>query len=321
MIAEVRAASAPKIKNAADAPNTTFGAKSASPSGGSDDALGLPYLIRLLRHEWRFVSMVTVAIWATLSVLVLSLDHRYSATALLVVDPTPSELLRGTAERPNVDTEIELMRSMMVVAQVAARLARDTAPGNKKPVLPIAADSEAATTATDADVAGVGKASGRIQAAELYVLERKFVIRRRGLTDVIAVEATAETPMRAAELANTYAAVYIEQSVSARLHSIERLEAALSKRVDELKAELAQPGVAISLRALHADYLDRLKQISHRRSTVTPTLNFAARALPLDQSSFPSRPLLLSLCPLAALIAGIAIAIARNHVASWWPRI
>lgn len=320
MIAELRAASAPTIKNAADSPNTTIGAKSAGVSSGSDDALGLPYLIRLLRHQWRFVSIVTVTIWAVLSVLVLSLDPRYSATALLVVDPTPSELLRGTAERPNVDTEIELMRSMMVVAQVAARLARDATPGNKKPVLPTAADGEAATT-TDADIGVGGKTSGRIAAEELYVLERKFVIRRRGLTDVIAVEATAETPMRAAELANTYAAVYIEQTVSARLHSIERLEAALSKRVDELKAELAQPGVAISLRALHADYLDRLKQISHRRSTVTPALNFAARALPLDQPSFPSRLLLLSLCPLAALIAGIAIAIARNHVASWWPRI
>ena len=48
------------------------------------------------------------------------------------------------------------------------------------------------------------------------VLLQSVSVRRRGLTDVIAIEVTAKDPQRAAQIANTYAEAYLEEQVAAK---------------------------------------------------------------------------------------------------------
>ncbi len=158
-----------------------------------------------------------------------------------------------------------------------------------------------------------GNSPDTVRSAQLFALAGKFRIRRRGLTDIIAIDASAKTPERAAKLANLYAEVYLEEQVTAKLRSIERVESALALRVDELKAELAQAGAPITLRRLYSDYLSHLREIRQKRSVIMPDLRIAAPALPLEQPSFPSRRLLLLLGVLLALGLAVGVAFVRDR--------
>ena len=75
-------------------------------------------------------------------------------------------------------------------------------------------------------------------ATAVRLLMQSVTVRRRGLTDVIALEATAKTPERAAQIANTYAEAYLEEQVAAKLAGIERASIAISRRLAELDEEL-----------------------------------------------------------------------------------
>lgn len=165
-----------------------------------------------------------------------------------------------------------------------------------------------------AKVSGVeGNASSRKSSAKVFKLQSRFKISRRGLTDVIAINAKAETPERAAELANLYAEVYLDEQVAAKLHSIERVEVALAQRIEELKADLARVGTAIALRETYLDYLSRLKQVRQRRSVIMPDMRIAAPALPLRRLAFPSSRLLLVLSWMLAIGLAVGVALLRDR--------
>lgn len=155
--------------------------------------------------------------------------------------------------------------------------------------------------------------SPQVSSRELFALKGKFRVSRRGLTDVIAIEARAKTPERAAELANLYAEVYLDEQVNAKLSSIDRVEAALAQRVQALRAELSKAGAPITMRETYSDYLSRLNEIRQKRSVIMPDLRIAGPALPLEQWAFPSSRLLLIMSWLFALGLAVAVAFLRDR--------
>lgn len=157
-----------------------------------------------------------------------------------------------------------------------------------------------------------GKSSYSISSDQIMALGRRFRIRRRGLTDVIAIEAKSKTPAHAAMLANLYAEVYLDEQVAAKLYSIERVETALRERIDELKAEMSKPGAGITLRETYNDFLSDLKDVRQRRSVIIPDLRIAAPALPLEVRAFPQNSLLLLLGWMLALGLALVVAFLRD---------
>lgn len=143
---------------------------------------------------------------------------------------------------------------------------------------------------------------------EILALQKRFRIRRRGLTDVIAIEAKADTPERAAMLANLYAKVYLDEQVSSKLGSVGRVEAALSHRIQKLRTELSKADSTIKLRELLNDNLSRLNEVRGKRGLIMPDLRLAAPALPIERKAFPSPRVLMLLNWMLAL--GLALIIA-----------
>lgn len=244
------------------------------------DAVGI--LDRITGAVWRHLWLaIAVAIGITLLaiVIVLSLGERYTATALLVVDQRDLRLLgletpTPTVVAPNVDSEVEIMKSASIAQEVAARLNLSQDPKFMK------SDDGGASSLSQA-VAG---AVGSLRSAMLFIsgssneedmgsggdqnagdarsskadpnaiaaqaLQKITAVRRRGLTNVIAIDVTAESPREAARLANAYADTYIDGQISARLRSAERAESALSKRVAELGEALRRSETQIKAFAL-----------------------------------------------------------------------
>lgn len=228
------------------------------------------------RHVWLAVA-VAAGITILATGVVLSLGERYTATALLVVDQRDLRLLgletpTPTAALPNVDSEVEIMKSASIAQEVAARLnlARDPkfmASGDTNggslsqtvsgAISTVASAIQSVFGSSDNDAsAGESGQEGRHKskvdpnAIAAQALQKITAVRRRGLTNVIAIDVTAESATEAARLANAYADTYIDGQISARLESAERAESALSKRVSELGEALRRSETQIKAFAL-----------------------------------------------------------------------
>jgi len=220
------------------------------------------------RHLWLALAVV-LGITTLTTGIVFSLGERYTATTLLAVDQRDLRLLgmetpNPSGALPNVDSEVEIMKSMSVAQDVAAKLnlandSRFRRDGEANPVSQALGGALSSvksalrwvisTGAGDGDSSTqIGQADPNALAAQS--LQRITAIRRRGLTNVIAIDVTADTPAEAARLANAYAEIYIDGQVNARLRSAERAEAALTKRVTELGEALRRSETQIKAFAL-----------------------------------------------------------------------
>jgi polysaccharide biosynthesis transport protein len=229
---------------------------------GGDTVGILGQVIGAVSRHLRLVAAVSLAIALLTIAIVLSLGERYTATALLVVDQRDLRLLgletpAPAGASPNVDSEVEIMKSTGVARDVAARLnlandprfgpsadsgnALSQAVGSTVDAFKSVAfavfgssDDEELDAGSDQGQAGRSRAKADPNAIAAQALQKITTVRRRGLTNVIAIDVTAETPREAARLANAYADTYIDGQINARLNSAERAEAALSRRVTEL---------------------------------------------------------------------------------------
>jgi capsular exopolysaccharide synthesis family protein len=249
---------------------------------GDYDYYTVGILSRVAGAVWRHLRLaaaVAIGITVLTTGIVLGLGERYTATALLIVDQRDLRLLgletpTPTAVAPNVDSEVEIMKSSSIAQEVAARLnlandprfmASGDGSGNalsqaiggtidfvRTALLSIFQSSNEGDASTeDGPAEGSSRrAKADPNAIAAQALQKITTVRRRGLTNVIAVDVTAESPREAARLANAYADTYIDGQINARLQSAERAEAALSKRVAELGEALRRSETQIKAFAL-----------------------------------------------------------------------
>ena len=282
------------------------------------------------------VAMLCVAALGTLLVVIRA--PRYASTALLVLERRAPDLSaeRTDTSETKVDTEVEMLRAISIVELVAARLNSGDA-FDRSPEAPSTDDPDAhpgvppdsavvhqgakplepASPSPDKEgqprSARKKAGSAALSSAELLEFQRRFRIARRGLTDVIAIEARAETPERAAMLANLYAEVYLDEQVAAKLAFAQQLDKSLQRRIGEIKRELGDSAAQLELRQLLNEYLSRLNGIRRNQSLIVPDLRLASPALPIATESFPSRMLLLFLVGLLAAAFGAAVGLYRNR--------
>jgi capsular exopolysaccharide synthesis family protein len=228
------------------------------------DALDLRSILNLLRRRiWLIALVIAVALGAA-SVALLALKPVYTATALVLVDPSkknlldPNEQLSGSSsDSLRVDSEVELVKSETVLLAVARDLdlADDAEFGLKlglrdtlmaffriaEPTLPTGDDALKTVIGNLRDAVGVS---------------------RRGLTFLISVNAQSGRPEFAAEIANAVARNYIKQQLDAKVDSTLASRDIIQARIAGASKAVAESETAFD--SFVDDNIDRISEATGR---------------------------------------------------------
>ena len=201
-----------------------------------DREVDLRRLFGLIRRRSRLIVSVTAICVIVSGLVSIAIPPVYSSTATVIFDPQRKDLLNsemplnaGMADNTRVESEVELLRSDSLLLQVLA---------TQQASSPADAPSQPGLKAQFLGWFGLKKLpseAARDQAnQQLNTLRHAINVQRRGPTYIIAIEARAEAPEIAADIANALAKAYLDEQVSAKV------EVALGAR-DLIQLQLVEP--------------------------------------------------------------------------------
>jgi len=206
------------------------------------DALDLRNVFGLLRRRIWIILLATVVALAIAGLALLALKPIYTATALILVDPSTKNLLdpdaqggASAADSLRVDSEVELVRSETTLLAVASSLNLADDPefglriGMRDSLLAFFRIAEPSVPSGEQALASI-----------LGNLRSKVSVQRRGLTYLIAVSAQSGRPAFAADLANNVARTYISQQLQAKVASTLESAGIIRDRLAEASSTVAQ---------------------------------------------------------------------------------
>jgi polysaccharide biosynthesis transport protein len=238
----------------------------------------------ILRRRASLIFGVFVGICAIGAVGTAMQTPKYSATALLMVNPNPDQvvpektsLVNARADAGMVDTEIETLKSPALAARLAGELKLDreaewnpalrsggelnfSLPGASAPqadTVGTLARGESAGLAVTAVVlpsATSGFSDESLGSKPIRVVPDDVIdsvteaisVRRRGLSYVIEVTVNARSASKASEMANGLTSIYLKSISEARYDGSEKANEWLKDRLGELKSEVQQKQAAAS---------------------------------------------------------------------------
>jgi len=207
----------------------------------NDQGFDLRSILGLLRRQARLIAITVLAVLVVATAAVFTMKPIYTASTLVLVDPSRKDLLDpnaqlggGSGESARVDSEVELAKSEATLLQTiedenliddsefGVRLGwRDTVLGFfriAEPKLP---------TGDEALQSVMAK------------LRESVTVQRRGLTFMLAIQARSPDPATAARIANAVAAAYIKVQLDAKIRST------LASR-DIIQSRIAGASTAVS---------------------------------------------------------------------------
>lgn len=206
------------------------------------DGQDLKTIVDLLRRRAGLILLVAMLVLGVAGLTVFALKPVYSATALILVDPSKKNLLDPSAEAGGsgsdslrVDSEVELVKSETTLLAVVEALG-------------LASDPEFGPRLGPLDtllgllrLAQPQPPDGReARAAVLRNLRDSVSAQRRGVTFLIAVTARSQRPEFAATIANAVARTYIAQQLTAKMASTLASAELVKQRAAEATATLAE---------------------------------------------------------------------------------
>ena len=205
------------------------------------DVIDLRSILGLLRRRlWLIVLVVILALGAA-GVALLVLKPVYTATALVLVDPSKknlldpdSQLASSSTDSLRVDSEVELVKSETVLLAVARELNLAEDPefglklGMRDMLLAFFRIAEPALPSGD-------------DALKTIVdnLRDAVSVQRKGLTYLISVNAQSGRPDFAAKIANAVARNYIKQQLDAKVASTMASRDVIQARIADASAAVA----------------------------------------------------------------------------------
>jgi len=203
-----------------------------------DPVIDLRSILGLLKRQFRLIVVATVLGVILAGVAAYSLTPIYTATALVLVDPSrknlldPNQLGGSMTDNARLDSEVELVKSDNVLMRVVQDLnlieqVAAATPGLRTQLMMMLRLAEPVVQTPD-DL--VNQALGGVRNA--------VSVQRRGLTYLIAVQARSPVPATAASLANAVVKAYIADQLQSKVDSL------LTSR-DVLDARTAQARAAI----------------------------------------------------------------------------
>lgn len=215
----------------------------------------------ILRRQRRLIVLTGAMILGTALAYLLSATPTYRATALVQIDSGGSNLLDPTAGanqqsqilNARVDSEVEILRSAATSLAVIERgnLLSDPQFGPRLGL----AEKLGQVVGLNLTREGLRRALGlppatldgtRLVNNTLTRLQDATDIRRRGLTYLISVSVSSQSPDAAARLANLTAATYIERQVEAKTDATIAARDVLQRQLNNARADLAQTEDALN---------------------------------------------------------------------------
>lgn len=206
------------------------------------DALDLKTAFDLLRRRAWLIIVVAALVLGVAGLALLAMRPVYSATALVLVDPSTKNLLDPDTETTGsgsdslrVDGEVELVKAETTLFAVARELN-------------LAADPEYGFRLGMLDMLRsvlhlgdpVQPSAKETLAAALGNLRDNVLVQRRGLTFLIAVSARSQRSDFAAQIANAVSRTYIRQQLEAKVASTLASAAILKDRMSEASAAVGE---------------------------------------------------------------------------------
>jgi capsular exopolysaccharide synthesis family protein len=180
-----------------------------------------------IRRRWLTLTLVTAVVFAACVAGVFMLKPRYTATALIKIDPSRNplakgpETTRGELNPEAIETEVAVIRSM----DLARNVVRD-----KK------LDQDPQLTSAIKDYGSMTPAE-RQGAVARVVLDRLDVNRDK-LTYLIAIHYTSPDPNQAATVANAFAEGYLASKLSGSVGTASRQADWFRAQLEELAEEV-----------------------------------------------------------------------------------
>lgn len=204
-----------------------------------NNAIDLPAVMGTLsRRKWLVLTCLAAGL--VLAILAATvLRPVYTATALVLVDPRPKDLLTetspgsSTADLLRIDSEVELVASEPNLLAVIEKLdlARDPAFSREASMFSALAEMFAPPALAARSDAETARALVRLQAA--------VHIDRRPATYLIAIAASSTSPQRAADIANALAETHIAAQLRSKVAGVEASR-------DIIEARVAEAGNAVT---------------------------------------------------------------------------
>ncbi|SOH95443.1 capsular exopolysaccharide family [Monaibacterium marinum] len=197
-------------------------------------------LLGVLRRQLHVILYTVVLILGLTTLWLFSLTPLYTASTLILIDPSSANLL-DTAERQTsassdnarVSSEVEIMRSEAIALAVVQNADLVSSPefgvqlSLRDRVEAILGFEETTDVSPEVLLKGVvNKFSDAIS------------VSRRGLTYLVELRVTSESPQTAADLANITAQTYIDQQIQAKIGSALAARDIIQARITQADSEL-----------------------------------------------------------------------------------
>lgn len=227
----------------------------------TNDEIDLRSLFGVLRRQIKIIAFTTLACALVALVYLYSVTPKYTASALISIEPNSNimtdaaaELNNATAMSATVDGEIEILRSNDLIKSLVASqsLALDEEFG----VQPSRTMQLRSLLGFEVEAASDPEAAVR---SVVNRVREAVSVSRRGRTYLIELSFTSESPEKAAQLVNALAEQYIENQVQNKIESTLVARDIISERVAQAKEdlELAENDVEAFLTDFTAQYVDQ----------------------------------------------------------------
>jgi len=195
----------------------------------------------LLRRRIILIVTTTVVVVALATAFAFSLTPLYSASALVMVDPSRKNVLddmtmagnSSAADNARIDSEVELARSDNVLLKVIQQeqLINDDEFGVS---IGLTAKLLSFLGVPVPDLPTGDEALNQV----LSKLRNAVAVQRRGLTYLISLQVRSENNQKAAELANALAEVYIEDQLSSKVSNALSSLAVIQSRLEQARGTI-----------------------------------------------------------------------------------
>jgi exopolysaccharide transport family protein len=210
--------------------------------------------IALFRRRLRLFVGIALAVFAASIVITLQIQPRYTATAVVMLDPRQEkvvdieQVLSGAPmDAAAVDTQVEVLKSRALAEKVVAALHLEQDPEFNPPAREGLLSFLQPATTTDTP-----EAQARLHASVIDRVLAHLKVARAGLTYVINVSFEARSPAKSALIANTFADRYLLEQLDAKFEATRRASDWLNSRLGGLREQVEQAEAQVQdYRAAH----------------------------------------------------------------------
>ncbi|HWA23875.1 MAG TPA: polysaccharide biosynthesis tyrosine autokinase [Caulobacterales bacterium] len=208
---------------------------------------GLSRLVDMFRRRLWVIALTAALVFLVVAFLTAAATKLYTATTDVQLDLSRRNMLTqvdaaaGIApDAAAVDTEAQIMSSRTLVARVVDNLNLVDDPNFNRPAGASLADRVRGFFGASPAVSAIEKARQRSTEREKVIdkLVQRRTVKRVGLTYIMQISVTSESPAQAARLANSFAELYLTSQLENKYDTIARANEWLAHRLDVLRQEV-----------------------------------------------------------------------------------